>query len=109
MAEIEYPKKRPLRTEFQSLLRRTWLWLTAEKPVWRLGDGTYPKPTPRELAEDASYQRHSTIKSPRAGAGEAAGSADLPTILRELGTGGAPREQNPFLLPSLVRLSSAIS
>lgn len=41
---------------------------------------TQNKPTPWELAEDASYQRHSTVKSPKAGAAEVAGSADLSTI-----------------------------
>lgn len=69
--------------------------LSAEKSVQCLVDGTYPKSTPLELAEDASYQRHSTIKSPKAGAGEAAGSADLSTIAGA-GPWGSQEGTEPF-------------
>lgn len=80
MTEIEYPKKWPLETEFQSLLQRTWLWVTAEKSVWCLLVGTYPKSTPWELAADGSYRRYSYYTVTQATAGAAAGSADLSTL-----------------------------
>ena len=54
-------------------------------------------PTPLELAEDASYHRHSGIKSPKASAGKAAGSADLSTLVGS-GHWGSYQETKPFPL-----------
>lgn len=61
-------------------MQRTWLWVTAEKSVWCIFVGTYPKSTPWELAADASYWRYSYYTVTQATAGAAAGSADLSTL-----------------------------
>lgn len=56
-AELEYPEKRPLGTEVQTLLQRTWLWFTA----WQkshcgasLMEVNRNPPPPPELAEEVS-------------------------------------------------------
>lgn len=108
-AEIEYSKKRPLGTEIQTLLQRSWLWFPG-----CLLDRTYQKPTSWNLLR--RYLTRSTVWNQQSCCWEAASSAGLsalsgaghllqdrptepPVSCLRAADAGQTQEQGPFLWP----------